>query len=453
MEFRASERTICEQVRKDTKAVCEELGIGPAVVKGSLSLASITKSLRRTLVDKPFPMARSIEEMREACQVADTQEDWLLVVKHWLGRLLSQPHKALNRHTYYYGDDQRCQMKVVLIDGSLCLRVWAGGSEVLATMERVLDISGKPSRVLGKIFGEKFITHLCQHYPIKPSSYELHFARNYIPELYQMVARDEDLTSCMSKHSREYDLPDNAHPTLAYEDSRNAVLSLLYSKEKERYVARAITGLRLPSNGEMLQYSTAYGSSGCRDRFQEAGLYQDTDMTGLELSIKWCDGERLVPYVDGDSQRMEEVGGRLVVDEDGSIEGSYETGREMAERFHCHCCSEDREGEEHRTVDGVVCESCYEDYVQVDDSMIHKDNACYIRSEDEWVREDEAHWCDWSDEWYRSDDAFYDVKILGRTYSFVAHESQIGDINNHHTIEEIDGEPYVTYLENMGEAA
>jgi hypothetical protein len=302
--------------------------------------------------------------------------------------------------------------------------------------------------VLGKIFGEKFVTYMCQHHPIKGDEVELHFATHYIPELYRMMARDENLTSCMSKHSSDYDLPDTHHPTLAYEDSPNAALALLYDKKKKRHVARAIVGIHLPDADQEVQYSTSYGCGGRDSRFEELGLYRDDNMGGLKLSIKYFEGARLVPYVDGSTQRVYDDGCYLIVDEYGDLEGSYETGREMAETFYCECCGNDREGEPTHTYEGhTVCESCLEeDYREVHGEYHHIEDLAYLEDDDEYVPVDEAVWCEWSTRWYLYGTTTYEVRFVGRNYPLIVVEENLSDCIENRDVETIDFTPLHEWL-------
>lgn len=440
MEFRATEEQIYAQVKKDTKEVFERTSLSPKTVRAACDLRAITDSIRETLKAMPFDMARSVEEMHEAIELAETKEDWLLIAKHWIGRLASGG-KCLGEH--YYNAPNKTFMRLSSEDGGLYLYMHSHNVQ-----GHLLQMSGKPSRVLGKIFGEKFVTYMCQHHPIKGDEVELHFATHYIPELYRMMARDENLDSCMSKHSSGYGLPDTHHPTLAYEDSPNAALALLYDKKKKRHVARAIVGIHLPGAEQEVQYSTSYGCGGRDSRFEELGLCQDGGMWGLKLSIKYFEGERLVPYVDGNTQRLTDDGCYLIVDEGGDLEGSYETGREMVETFYCDCCGNDREGEPTYTYEGhTVCESCLEDdYREVGGEYHHIENLAYLEDDGEYVHIDDAVWCEWSDRWYRNDVTTHQVRNVGSWCDYTVVEENLAHCMESWNIETIDDTPLHEWL-------
>lgn len=456
MKFRATEEEIYEQVVKDTYEVEAKMrGWENKPIISAVDRSTITNSLRRAIGDRPFPMAQSIGEMKEAASVAETEDDWLLFIKHWLGRLVTLKEGVLYEHRYDlagYRDSitgrrlKRINLGVFVVDGQLWISLCTI-DEHRDTLHK-LEMKGKPSRVLAKIFGESLITHMCQHYPIKGSKLELHFSKSYIPELYSMLARDEDMGSCMSKDSSDYDLPDHYHPTMPYEQSSNAVLALLYNVDKKRYVARTIAGLEIDESG-VINYNTTYGTAGCEDSFQAAGLVHLCQMDGLELSIIETGEGTLLPYVDSDSQYVRREGSVFVVDHSGDISGSYESGRTV-DTFNCSSCEEDTTGDRHETEDGDVCECCIDEYAELErGDVVHIDRTVYLEYEGVRVREGDAVYCEYMDLWYRDSEVMVDVVVAGgnygRNHSTIALRN-LADYMEYNEVVSIDGQEPNTYL-------
>ena len=442
MKHRASRSYIYEQVRKDTKDICQQYGFSPSTMEVEPDMVLISQSIKSTIKDLGLEFARDKGEVKDALLIAESGEDMLLCAKHWIGRLLLSG-KVLGSHKYERIEEKlvtplfstvREKREVITLYANLEVKICGKELSIVLLVEawcedrggRVqkerLSIKGKPSRIIGKIFGEKFTTYMCQHYPIKSSKCELHFSRHYLPELYRFISEDEHHTSCMSKESGGYDLPDTHHPVMAYEDSPNAALALIWDAQKKRHVARAITNL------DNMRFAKAYGTSGCGDKFVDAGLEWDDDMEGLMLSKKYYNCELLVPYVDGDTQRLSYYGDYLVVDYDGEVEGSYETGREVAPMVECACCGGITEEEDlYETVDGQVCYSCYNNaYVSVGGEMVHESDATY---------------CEYAEEWYRDCDIehVYEIRRTSGIWAYVVDEN-LEEALDHWSVAEIDGE-------------
>lgn len=457
MKFRATEDEIYEQVKKDTKDVLAQVeGVKLKPASTEVSLDNISHSLRKAIGDKGVVLVDSIDEMKEAAIAAcnsdakDAEDNWLLFLKNWMGRLV-RSGRVLGTHQYNLGINRESPAL-----RQVSLSVGVEGAALYLNMYTIdinwndtsrLSLSGKPSRVLNKLFGVDLITYMCQHYPITGSTLELHFAKSYIPELYIMIGRDEGMCSCMSKDSEAYDLDDCFHPTMPYENSKNAVLALLYNADKKRYVGRTIAALELREKGT-INFSTAYGTSGCNRSFRSAGLTEDGNMDGMELSVIDTDEGILLPYVDGNTQRVSRRGGVWVVDEDGDTEGSYESGRVVC-GFTCNCCEETSQGEEYHTRDdGIVCESCREnEYVALDNGYAVRDcDAAYIESEEIYIDCEDAVYCDHSSQYFRDSEEMVEIYYRGSMgysrHSMIAKKYLIEYIEDG-TLTSVDGEPYI----------
>ena len=446
MQYRDTEEAIYKAVRKDTKDLFKKMEWTEKKIDSGVELENISNSLRQAIVDKGLEFAPDKEEVKEALVLAETAEDYMLCIKHWMGRLLLAG-RTLNSH-YYSSETHEYKLEMEVEDnGTLGLHLFEKvkkGDEFFAMYEWRVELSGKPSRVLAKVFGQELITYMCQSYPIKANKLELQLSRVYIPELYMMIANGEGHTSCMSKPHDEYDLPSNAHPTLAYENSSNAVMALLYSTGKKRHVARAICLME----GGGLAFSNSYGAAGHDKNFRDLGLtYSHGDMMGLELSKVYTEGELLVPYVDGNTQLLDDRGGCLVVDDEGEVEGSYETGRELSGHVCDHC--DDRTSEEltHAENDRNVCNDCRDnDYVWVDNALYHYEDTVYCESEGEYILGDDAGYCDYREEHYRDNEEMVEVKREGQRYSNTIALRNLTDALDDWNIEEIDGQDVNTYL-------
>jgi hypothetical protein len=445
MNFRDTEENIYKAVRKDTKELFKKLEWEEQKVDGELDMITISTSLRNAIADKGLTFAKEKQEVKEALAIADSQEDYMLCVKHWMGRLLVN-NRNLSSHRYNEcAPNTRYNLDILLDGPVLCilLKEFKDVEGIFTLPKYVLKLSGKPSRVLAKLFGQELITYMCQSYPIQAAKLELHLSRLFIPELYQMIAKGEGHTSCMSKHAEEYGLDDDHHPTLAYEDSSNACLAMLYNTGKGRYVARAVCLL----SGPEVQFSNSYGAAGSFDHFKEVGLTNVFgNMEGLELSKKDYEGELLVPYVDGNTQKLTDRGDCLVVDEDGELEGSYETGREVGGYMCEHCDEHSTEELTYAENGRSVCETCRDDeYRYVDGHLYHYEDCVYCESEGEYILSDDSVYCEYSDENYRDSEEMVDVKggHSGRICRYSIVLRNLEDALENWTITEIgDQEPW-----------
>ena len=452
MRHRAGREDIYRQVRKDTTEICEERKFHPEPVKREPSLELVSPSVQNTIKSLGMEFAREMEEVKETLELCESKEDYLLCVKHWMGRL-AVGEREFNTHYYDIGGEGRalgsCEITTVRVARyRLQVTLRFGNLSVLLskenkadpmkplshwTDERLLLLEGKPTRVLGKIFGEKFATHLSQNFPIKSADCELQLSRHYLPELYRIMAKDENHTSCMSKASDFYELPDTHHPVMAYEGSPNAALALIWDKKKGRHIARAIINL------DTMTFSTSYGTSGADEMFIKAGLSCDGDMEGMLLHKKYYEGELLVPYVDGDTQKLSHSCHEfLKVDSYGDIEGNYETGREIEPAFYCPCCCNDMPESEAVYIereDRQVCNGCVEsDYVIVDEEYVHYEDTLY---------------CDYACEHYIYDDhSCHEVRVYGHGWRNVI-DDNLQDALRDWNITEVDGESVDEWLEEQ----
>ena len=456
MEFRTSEDKIYEQVKKDTEAVLAQLpDFKPKSICTSVNLTTISLSLAKSIGERGVVLIDSIDEMKQVAIAAhdsnekDKEDNWLLFTKSWIGRLV-RAGRTLSSHAYSLAgvegnkDIRDIGLRVEIQGSSLQVVVLI--TDMKWNQYKVVNLLGKPSRVLNKIFGVGLVTHMCQHHPIKGTPLELHFSKSYIPELYRMISRDEDMSSCMSKHSADYDLDDCFHPTMPYENSKNAVLALLYNMDKKRYVGRTIAALELRKKGEV-NFSTAYGTSGTAVAFRAAGLVEDDNMDGMELSVIDTDEGVLLPYVDGNTQRVSGRGDVWVVDSGGDTEGSYESGR-VIEGFTCNCCEEQSTGEQYYTTDdGCICEYCRNNsYILLDNGdVVHHDYAAFLADEDCYIHINDTVYCEHSGGYYRDSEPVVEVRYrggFGEIYKTILVRYLSEYIEDGNLIS-VDGEPYV----------
>lgn len=430
MLHRASRSEVEKHVDKETKELIKGLNVKNKV-EGELSLSSVSSSLKKAIEATGMEFARDAEEVKEALELAETEEDYALCIKHWIGRLL-EAGRSLGNHLYHNG----YKLYLLLGDNTLEILLSRGGETLYAKV-------GKPSRLLSRIFGETFTTFMCQRFPFKAGSFRLKLTTQYIPEIYQYISADESCSSCMSKDSREYGLDDEYHPVMAYENSENGRLALLYDDAKRRYVARAICIVE----GDSLVSVKPYGAAGCLDKFTELGLTWSDSLEGLKLSQIDYEGEYLFPYVDGGDQTADELRDCLIVTSGGSLQSNYETGRANCGRY-CECCEEYRDEEFYDTEDGEVCEGCYEEnYITLnDDRVVLQDYAVYVESEDAYYHEDDARYCDYREEWFSNDKEFIEVRASGEWGVQTILKSMLGEALDNWHITEIEGEDVAEYM-------
>ena len=439
MKFRAEREEIYAQVLKDTTEVLGDYEVENQKLTAETSLEEVGDALREVFTEAEMSYNER-DKLQQLVKVAKTPKEWqeACSLMFWA---------AIDRGYSYDGHQIRVEnggffwdmyeLSINLSKGMLNLTL----RRYSETPTELFNLNGKASRVVGKLFGEKIVTALCTKVSMKDKQIELHFSKHYIPELYRMIAKDENCTSCMSKTSGFYGLPDDLHPVMAYEGSKNAALALLYDVSKGRYVGRSIVALGLHGDG-VVSFSSVYGRCGSHSLMRKTGIEENDDMEGLDLTYIEYEGDFLLPYVDGNTQSAELYGGRLIVNSYGDYEANHATGRSGSSTFHCNSCCEDCEGEEHYTEDGTVCESCMEDYRWVDEEYVHYDNCVYCESDGEWIRERYAVSCDWNDEWYSDSVTTYELSRDSRRYTCTVVEPNLYKaIEDWGDVTHIDGEP------------
>lgn len=257
----------------------------------------------------------------------------------------------------------------------------------------------KMTKFLRKIgMTEQFVTRFSLTYSNKPKSYEIYITDKYIPEHYQMLAKVEDLTSCMSKPSHFYDLPKDEHPTLAYEDS-DCLLMLVkeVGKEGYPYVARSII------NRETGKYVRIYGNtvaaSVVKHTLSEGDLY-DCRINRIESA----NGGHLLPYLDSDTSTVSADEAHWVID-GGGISCDYESGRSDDDISWCDCCqSNTTDVMEDTEEDGRVCQRCFNEYYRAD----HRGRYYLV---------EELNWSEYNSEYYTDGDCFFSDLVEDYLYA------------------------------------
>ena len=440
MEHRAERGEVEQHVFAETKELKEQLGLPDKTLKAEFDMQSFTTALRVAVQEAfqrgelhdehRFPELADMKNAWHEIPVYDgVEKDWepelMLLMKWWIVRLLLVKRvESLDKHTYngatvlmeFFTSGacvgaKLCWSRSMRDDGHInqCQplferRKW----EVL-----ILPLS-KPTRLIRKIFGEKIATRVATMCAIKSIEYELHLTKKYIPEIYHYIREDESCDSCMSKDSEGYDLPDHLHPVMAYEDSPNAVLALLYNKSKRRWVGRAIA----MHDEDGCRFVTSYGNERTRPMLTRLGLDETDCMEGLLLQDIEYEGNSLAPYIDGRSECFDKEGGMLVVRECGEFSSCYETGRLRVAT--CYDCGESIPSLDD-TIDlggNMICQHCAESYVwceDVDDNR-HADDATWCEDVSEY-RAIDYWYCDWKDCHFSDDERRYEVSVRGRHYT------------------------------------
>lgn len=493
MKYREEWPKIVDSIRQQTVEIKKELGMAniPMLVQPEMEdfVAHLTKALKWGLENGHLvEHMPERSEMKECVGLMETKCDHLLFVKWWIARLLlvKGSHrlgshflnglaaegvpKAFLRNTWQDGkwgitliieevkEVEELQEGKWTWDFSVedSVPVCTDGKMVTVTKRVETELlkfdPSKPTRIVGKIFGEKIATKLASLMPMKRAEVELHFTRKYIPECYRELTKDENLTSCMSKESAYYGLDSSYHPVMAYEGSSNALLCLIWSTVKERYIARAIGYI----NNDRVSFSTSYGASGTYDQFIAFDLEQDSDTYGMELKLIEHKGI-LAPYVDGDSQCFDVDYERGVLVVGGDREMSYETGRLLSEnREECSCCGgwvdEDDVMRDHE--EDVYGPCCEERFVYCDDigGRVFEDYATWCEDISEY-RYEEYFYCDHSGEYYSYSMESVEVEYrsgLGRECRETIAKCNLNDWieDNLENIISIDGEPYESETED-----
>lgn len=281
-------------------------------------------------------------------------------------------------------------------------------SEDLAKLKLSVNLRGKPTRVLAKIFGEKLVTQYLAKNPTKHEC-DLIFTDSYIPEWYRHLSKTEKLSSCMSKTSSSYDLPDTEHPTMAYEGLESTGLALVYDKVKKKVVGRTI--FNKGSSGYLYLFRM-YGSPVAHK------IYNDLESTEfvrtnapVSVKLKRIESEEggvLAPYVDG-IDYFEDDGTNLWATEHGDLESDYETGRLRDPEQWCNYYEEyvSNSQEMYDTPEyGMVCENAiYNHFVYVEDrEEYYHESSVRCCADDEYRHEDDVFTCEDSGEYYPIDD-------------------------------------------------
>lgn len=441
MKFRATREEIYAQVLKDTEEVLSAYPLPNTTVKLAPSLKELFAALKTVL---KMGERELIEDEALADLICNTNDrkGWTAVVGHLFERLLS--YSFFQDYAHFRSDRGGSTLSSYLLRGELAFLLEVGS---YPDRKVVFELKGKPTRVISKLFGEKVATELCTILPMKERGIELHFAKHYIPELYQLLAKDEGCTSCMSHSARHYGLPEHLHPTLAYEGSPDSALALLWDESKKRYIGRAIVSLGLHEEGEMA-FSRTYGACGSRHMFSQFGLEDRDCLEGLRVrAIEW-EGDYLLPYVDGDTQRADLDGEYFVVTEGGEYEACHSTGRARGATFYCDCCGDGCEGDQHSTENGTVCDSCMEDYREVDGDYVHLVNLVYMESEGRYAREDDVQHCDFDETYYPMSTTMYEL-TTENSWVYIVAEPNLSEAIEQLGAVKIDGEP----IEQEEEAA
>jgi len=436
MKWRCNEDELMAQVKADTKEVWGRLGSSPTSIDLAPDMETFSHLLGKAydLTDERLP---SREEVKDSFQYCEGREDYLFITGWWTKRLLSGG-RTLDGHIYKIGDATYCLSFDVsggLLSVSLEKECWG-------SISKLLQIQGKPTRVLAQLLGEKLLTKAASLGSFKAKQMELHFLTHYIPEMYIKMSRDESLESCMSKHSGDYNLPSNLHPTMVYENSPNAVLCLLYDQSKGRHVARAVG---LVEYGHVV-IPSSYGIGGRERYFDDLGCLKENGLDGLKLGKVEYDGEYLAPYVDGDYQLFKVEEDYLLVSDDGH-ESSYETGRlKIGEE--CSCCGDTFPEDEMTSTadDGRVCGFCRDNtYIWVEGREAYYHESCtrYVEGRDESFHEDDVSYSEYMNEYVHGDDVITVSYSDGRrVWSDVVSEEALSGIIEDLLVVAIDGEAY-----------
>lgn len=293
-------------------------------------------------------------------------------------------------------------------------------SEDLAKVRLGVNLRGKPTRVLAKIFGEKLVTQYLAKNPIKYEC-DLIFTDSYIPEWYRHLSKTEKLSSCMSKSSASYDLPDTEHPTMVYEGLESTGLALVYDKAKKKVVGRTI--FNKGSSGYLYLFRI-YGSPVAHKVYYDLECNEFVRANApVSVKLKRIESEEggvLAPYVDG-IDYFEDDGTNLWATEDGDVESDYDTGRLRESNQWCfyyeEYVSEDQDMYDTPQY-GVVCQSAIDNYfvyIESREEYYHEDSVL-VCADGEYRYEDDVFLCEDADEYYPLGDEVY-VEVGNWSYS------------------------------------
>jgi hypothetical protein len=463
MQYRKPIENIYKQVEKDTKLVVDKWFDGTVPTRNiDLQLSSVSRMLAEALTNIGWEgvYIPDRHKCKEMVHSATTREELTSAVGEWVKRVVLFGG-GLGNNLYVVDDSTNYLLHTTIESGILTItlirKVEVTTNDLFdfsSVKEELLVLSGKPSRVFTKLLGEEVVTKAGTYGSWKGGGMELHFTKHYIPELYLQIKEDERCSSCMSYSSEYYGLDgagekgEDLHPMMAYEGSPNTVLALLYDKDKGRYVARAMCNTL---HGE-LRFSNSYGRNGCYKMFTELGLVEDRDNYGVKLSFIEVGDEFLLPYVDGNCQRVDRRNGMLYIDDDGEYEPNHELGRPITQP-NCSCCGdtyyredmyEDYNGE-------LVCYNCRDSeysYAEDTGALHHTDHL-------HWVERECVYYCHsrnlrenyFTGEWEVASDCITITTKSG--YDHYIHQDDVDEALEDSRIALIDGEP----VERDGEEA
>ena len=484
MEFRADYSVIREKLEKDSKDVYKRIGVDSL----SLSISHTGKRLRSGLlevltrprlsakhtmealhregaVDTPDTnqdlnmmqyaryadiQAKSIlypldsipsrEESKALAETANTPDEWQEVAKLWTLRLLKNK-SYLQNHLYIFEDGKTLNMYYSFTGNLLSVRIVRGKEEVYRN-------EGKLTRVIGRMWGEQVATALAQGMG-KPKNMDVKFTYSFMPEHYITMEGDESCESCMSHNSDFYGLVGaldgrDAHPLMAYENTPEAALMLLWDTDKDRAIARAI--VRIQKDG--VAFVSMYGNTGYHDALvaiPHVSSDDDRVMEGMKLHEIHTTVGVLAPFLDGYVERFELCSdGMLEVSCEG-MSSNYMTGR-LVEGGECTCCGETHTELTTTAEDGVVCEECLSKlYYYVEDRYGYYHGEVVRQVGDEYYHEDDVWYDDVEDVYYHDSVRFYELEvesaILSRgSYDLIVHKDNITKALDDYRVISIDGE-------------
>lgn len=251
--------------------------------------------------------------------------------------------------------------------------------------------------------------------------------------------------SCMQKGRWD----ESDHPYRVYDPKYG--WGMAYRMQCDEYWGRCLV------NVEAKGYVRSYKRDGSTDEMLEAWLqnegYQHLyDWDGLKVAKIEHYGDYIMPYIDGNSQQVDDHGTYFMICEDGDYDASNTDGRVYAiNSCSCDCCGDSYHEDDMTYVgqdgDRQVCEGCREsNYTYVigyrgHEYWVHSDDAVYCESDDQhydrdhldyndiiWVDTEDGYyksediwWCEGSSEYYTNDTTSYEID--GELY----HEDHLPD--------------------------
>lgn len=331
---------------------------------------------------------------------------------------------------------------VSLADGVLKVRYELRGFEKGTSLYEYseAEVKGKPTRVLSKILGAKGVAHYLNKKgnPFQPIEAEILLTDKYFPEVYFQLKEDQDISSCMSHESSWYDLPDDEHPLLAYEGTRNALLAVVVSGDK--LLGRAVCRVLEPEEYEQhefsrLAYSRVYGA-GNAARVLAKCPWTTTQFSVEGIELQKIESSRdglLCPYIDG-LEGVYERSDCLVGTDDEETTWNYETGRISARNW-CELYEEYVEEDvyievlDYRRSTLMACESAVENYAcwsDYEDMYIHEFYTVRSEYHSTYLYEPDSVYVDFLDD-YVSEDVTL-VCVESNNSSFDVPEDRVDDV-------------------------